>query len=313
MSIESRECLVSVVIPTYNNSTLVLATLDSVFAQTFLDYEVVVVNDGSTDDTAEKLAPLAATGRIRLITQENGGVGNARNRGIHEAKGKYVALLDHDDLWLPRKLEEQVAYAERHPECSVITVPWAQSTTPTQRIFSEDLLDAEGHIERPLSHMAEGLTLICSSSMFFEKKKAEGLYFGTKPRCTEDVQFQIGILARGALGCAGKEILMIYSKHESNYSSQSVWWSNGLRWLRELDRSGYFREVTGLARADLSAYLAHFGRTAMARLLLAGQRWKAAGLYVEELPFQWRKGRWKFLLSFPLLLAAPLSVIQRVI
>src|SRR4051794_18857373 len=119
--------LVSVVVPTYNQPVLLLETLQSVFAQTFDDFEVIVVNDGSTDDTAARVEALAreepelVRGRLRLISQANQGIGAARNRGIDEARGKYVAMLDHDDLWLPEKLAAQVAFYERTPECSIVS------------------------------------------------------------------------------------------------------------------------------------------------------------------------------------------------
>lgn len=99
---------VSVIIPTYAHRDFVLATLDSVFAQTFTDYEVIVINDGSPDDTAVLLRPLAETGRIRYLEQENTGQAVARNRGIAEAAGEFIALLDDDDLWPPDKLQWQV-------------------------------------------------------------------------------------------------------------------------------------------------------------------------------------------------------------
>lgn len=101
-------CLVSIIIPTYKHQDFVLATLDSVFAQTFTDYEVIVINDGSPDDTVEVLRPLVKAGRIRYIEQKNQGQSAARNRGLSEAKGEYIALLDDDDLWPPEKLEWQV-------------------------------------------------------------------------------------------------------------------------------------------------------------------------------------------------------------
>lgn len=111
---------VSVVIPTYKHRDFVLATLDSVFAQTFTDYEVIVVNDGSPDDTAEVLRPLVESGRIRYIEQANAGQSQARNVGIEAAQGEFVALLDDDDLWLPDKLEWQVDALHQHPEAVMV-------------------------------------------------------------------------------------------------------------------------------------------------------------------------------------------------
>ena len=99
---------VSVIIPTYKHRDFVLATLDSVFAQTFTDYEVIVVNDGSPDDTADVLKPLAEAGRIHYIEQANQGQAAARNRGLAEAQGEFIAFLDDDDLWPADKLEWQV-------------------------------------------------------------------------------------------------------------------------------------------------------------------------------------------------------------
>jgi glycosyltransferase involved in cell wall biosynthesis len=99
---------VSVIIPTYNHRDFVLQALDSVFSQTFSDYEVIVVNDGSPDNTDAILAPLARSGRIRYVAQRNAGQGAARNRGLAESRGEFIAYLDDDDLWPPDKLEWQV-------------------------------------------------------------------------------------------------------------------------------------------------------------------------------------------------------------
>ena len=110
---------ISVIIPTYRHGDTVLETLDSVFAQTFTDYEVIVVNDGSPDDTAERLRPLAETGRIRYFEQPNGGQANARNRGLAEARGEFIAYLDDDDLWPPDKLEWQLDSLEER-RCDVV-------------------------------------------------------------------------------------------------------------------------------------------------------------------------------------------------
>lgn len=112
--------MISVIIPTYKGRDLILATLDSVFAQTYTDYEVIVINDGSPDDTAEVLRPLVEAGRIVYIEQPNGGQGAARRRAIEQARGEYIALLDHDDLWPPDKLEWQAAILREWPEVVLV-------------------------------------------------------------------------------------------------------------------------------------------------------------------------------------------------
>jgi glycosyltransferase involved in cell wall biosynthesis len=98
--------LVSVIIPTYNAGSFIETSIDSVLAQTLGDFELIVVDDGSTDDTAVRLARYGS--RIRQLTQPNRGVSRARNRGIQEAQGRWVAFLDADDAWKPTKLARQV-------------------------------------------------------------------------------------------------------------------------------------------------------------------------------------------------------------
>jgi glycosyltransferase involved in cell wall biosynthesis len=112
--------LISIVIPTYNHENFVVETLTSVFAQTYAHYEVIVINDGSPDDTASKLEPYTASGRIKYMEQANAGQGAARNRGIHEARGDFIAFLDDDDLWPSDKLEWQAAEMLNHPEAVLV-------------------------------------------------------------------------------------------------------------------------------------------------------------------------------------------------
>jgi glycosyltransferase involved in cell wall biosynthesis len=97
---------VSVIIPTFNRSKLVVNAVESVLAQTYRDYEIIVVDDGSTDNTAEALKPYMD--RIRYVYQANLGTSAAKNKGIQVARGKWISVLDSDDLWLPTKLEAQL-------------------------------------------------------------------------------------------------------------------------------------------------------------------------------------------------------------
>lgn len=107
---------VSVVIPTFKHRDFISETLNSVFAQSFEDFEVIVVNDGSPDDTAKVLKRYPSFGRIKYIEQDNAGQAAARNRGLAEARGKFVAFLDDDDLWPADKLQRQVGLLHRHPD-----------------------------------------------------------------------------------------------------------------------------------------------------------------------------------------------------
>lgn len=111
--------LVSVIIPTCNSAHYLPATLDAVFAQTWRDFEVLVVDDASTDDTEASLSPYRE--RIRLLRRdERGGPARARNQALREARGEFIAFVDADDLWLPSKLERQVAWLQEHPDDAVV-------------------------------------------------------------------------------------------------------------------------------------------------------------------------------------------------
>lgn len=105
---------VSVVIPAYNAEQFVGQALDSVLNQTFQDFEVLVVDDGSSDRTAELVT--ARYPRVQFVSQRNGGASSARNRGVEMATGEFVAFLDADDEWHPEKLQAQVALMRRYPD-----------------------------------------------------------------------------------------------------------------------------------------------------------------------------------------------------
>jgi glycosyltransferase involved in cell wall biosynthesis len=123
--------LVSVVIPSYNYGRYVTEAVDSALGQTYRDLEVIVVDDGSTDDTRERLAPYGD--RIRYIYQENRGLPGARNTAIRASRGEWIALLDADDLWHPEKTEVQLRAARAHGPCAVI------GSTPVDGAMPEHL------------------------------------------------------------------------------------------------------------------------------------------------------------------------------
>lgn len=110
--------MISVVIPLYNKRGMVARTLRSVLAQTFRDFEVVIVDDGSTDGSVEE-ARSVMDERIRIVSQQNAGVSAARNRGIAEARYNLIAFLDADDEWKPTYLETQYNLYKKYPDCAV--------------------------------------------------------------------------------------------------------------------------------------------------------------------------------------------------
>jgi len=109
---------VSVITPTFNCAGFLDRAIASALAQTYTDYEVIVADDGSTDDTRDVVAPFAT--KVRYFFQPNGGLSSARNLGLSKASGEFIAYLDADDMWYPHKLESQVAFLDAHEECGLV-------------------------------------------------------------------------------------------------------------------------------------------------------------------------------------------------
>lgn len=116
-----KEPFVSVVIPAYNAAKTLKTTVKSVFEQTIQDFEIIIVDDGSKDNTLKVAREIAdSDSRVKVITQPNGGAPEARNTGIKTAQGEYVALLDADDLWMPHKLERQLEFLSQHKDVNAV-------------------------------------------------------------------------------------------------------------------------------------------------------------------------------------------------
>ena len=143
---------VSVVVPAFQSAARIGRTLARLRAQTVPDFEVLVVNDGSTDDTSAVVRhAMTGDSRIRFIEQSNRGIAAARNRGVEDARSDVLAFLDDDDLWHPRKLELQLARLARMPEAAVVScfsalvdvdgrlLGWRLGGTPEGHVYREML------------------------------------------------------------------------------------------------------------------------------------------------------------------------------
>lgn len=154
---------VSVVIPSYNVGRYLQYALQSVLAQDYHDYEVVVIDDGSTDNTREVVATSEIP--IRYYYQKNTGISGARNAGIAQARGEYIAFLDADDVWTPTKLSEQVSHLDGHPEIGMVfslaqntldptkdesDYPIIPAHVPPNCTFRRDILDTVGMFDETI-------------------------------------------------------------------------------------------------------------------------------------------------------------------
>jgi glycosyltransferase involved in cell wall biosynthesis len=111
---------VSVILPIFNGARYLAEAIESALAQTYTHYEIIAVNDGSRDGSNQIVKDYLGSGRIQYFEQANLGVARARNTGIAHSSGEFIALLDQDDIWLPDKLEKQIAYMKAHPAVALL-------------------------------------------------------------------------------------------------------------------------------------------------------------------------------------------------
>ncbi len=173
--------LVSVVIPTFNRAYYLPHTIDSVLRQSHSNTEIVIVDDGSTDGTEELIRrQYPDESRIRYLRQENQGVSAARNLGLRESRGNYIAFLDSDDIWKPWKLELQLASLRRFPQAGMV---W----TDMEAIDAQDALVEYRYLRRMYSAwrwfkmdalFPESCSLASLSGSFPEEIRNEKLYLG---------------------------------------------------------------------------------------------------------------------------------------
>lgn len=191
----------SIIIPLYNKETAIIGTLNSVLAQTYTDYEVIIVNDGSTDNSKQVVedyikSQIAGTAtnyksQIRLINKPNGGVCSARNRGIKEAKGEYIAFLDADDLWDKDYLMEQVRMIADFPDAAMWGINFAElyNGKLVRELPTGLPKNYRGYVEDYFGLTKKGRIsdLFCSSSVVIRKEVFEKVgYFDERMKHSED-------------------------------------------------------------------------------------------------------------------------------
>lgn len=184
---------VSVIIPAYNAASYTIEAIESVLNQTFKDFEIIVVDDGSTDNTKKLLQPYIDCCKIDYIYKENGGASSARNMGIKASKGQYIACLDCDDLWMPDKLKICMEFLDKNPEVGLVY---------TRAFF----IDVHGNIVR----ISGGC---CYSGMVFEKLIGNNFIINSTPIVKKECFAKVGLFDESIFYPADWDMWLRISEH----------------------------------------------------------------------------------------------------
>ena len=213
---------VSVVIPCYNAAPFIAETLDSVFAQTCTDYEVVVVNDGSPDTEAFEQAIARYRSHIRYLNQRNTGPSGARNHGIREARGELVAFLDSDDQWLPEFLADQLRMFDADPALDLL---YSDGT-----IFGDSPLAGRTLMSASPSRGAvtfeslvrEECTVLTSTTMARRQALLDAGLFDERFLRSEDFHLWLKMLLNGARFAYNERVLVRHRRREGSLAHNTV-------------------------------------------------------------------------------------------
>ena len=268
---------VSVLMPVYNGGSYLAAAIESVKAQTFKDHELIIVDDGSTDESAATIAAFAAgDSRIRAYRKDNSGISETLNRGLAEARGDWIARLDADDVMLPRRLERQVAFVSADSEIvaagsyyDIIDSGGERCATlrplPRNRDELQRLLDAR-----------EPLTFT-HPTMIYRRNIAVALggYRSNYEPC-EDTELFARMLATSGVILIQPEVLTLYRVHGGAISQRQA---EQMFMKRHFVYHNFYREQDGRAAVSYEEFVASRARLPPARRLRFARDYASEVLY----------------------------------
>jgi glycosyltransferase involved in cell wall biosynthesis len=213
--------VVSVIIPAYNVAPYIAETLDSVFAQTFAGYEIIIVNDGSpdTDELERALEPYL--NRLVYLKQENSGAGAARNTGLRAARGEFVAFLDADDLWLPEYLSEQLAFIQSDNYDLVYADALLFGDSPLSGRTFMQIAPSVGPVT--FGSLINGQCNVITSGVVARRRPVlEAGLFDEQLRNSQDFELWVRLVRRGARLSYQHKLLLRYRYHENSLSGDAL-------------------------------------------------------------------------------------------
>lgn len=239
--------LVSVVVPCYNSEKFIVETIESVLAQTYDNFELIVVDDGSTDNSGQLISQFNDK-RLNYLRRSNGGAGYARNLGIRQSRGEYIALLDSDDLYLPNNLKEKVQFLEENEFLGLVHSQEIvfDSSTGSEIKRTQGL---HGNVLKELLALEE--TVIHSpSSVVFRKSLIERAgYYREDIAVCEDWEFWVRLAKCSDFGYIA-EPLTKYRIHSGQIHSNISVMENGmLKVLPDLKSKGFWSSSTAFRRS----------------------------------------------------------------
>jgi glycosyltransferase involved in cell wall biosynthesis len=280
---------VSVVLPTFNRLQFLPAAIESVFAQTLTDWELIIADDGSEADTRAYLRVLEDPPRVQVLYLPHAGRPAAvRNVALSEARGEYVAFLDSDDIWPPMKLKTQIASLSRHP-----TRKWSYTRfglvdaagNPTGSTHPSGGPAPAGWI---LEKLLKGETVVALSSVVVDRKLLEQLGpFDEQLLMCEDDELYFRLAAESEID-AIDETLTLKRRHGQHFGDDVTAWRDRRRVFENLLSSGRahrFGSVLRRLRAEMAAGLAN-------SQVMSGKRLSAVGTLVSSAKYSWPYQEW---------------------
>ncbi|HEX2493507.1 MAG TPA: glycosyltransferase family 2 protein [Steroidobacter sp.] len=282
---------VSVILPTFNRLKYLRPALESVFAQSFADWELIIADDGSDEETRAFLGALTSLRRVKVLwLSHTGRPAAVRNAALREAAGEYVAFLDSDDVWLPSKLEVQIRSLSRRGACK-----WAyagftlvdQAGDPRPRGDDERWLFPEGWIFEPLLKMQ---AIVAAPTVLACRAFVAGIGgFDESLRACEDYDLWLRLAARSEVDVI-RESLVLVRRHADHYADDITALEGWRSVLEKTRGAGLDRRIDSIVQAELAKVSARLARSHA----VAGSARGVLQTLLQSWRYSWRYRQWWF-------------------